>query len=62
MGFTTMATEYEIAFQLTREEAWEILSRCLTSHDKDNPLIASAMTKVARALEAREGRAPSHVA
>ena len=47
-----MKTEYEVAFQLTRDEAWEILSRCMTSAEKDSPLITSAMTKVARALEA----------
>lgn len=50
----TMANGHEnILVQLTREEAWEVLLRCMSSRDTDGPTVKSAMMKLARAA-ARE--------
>jgi len=50
-----MANGHEhVMVQLTREEAWEVLLRCMSSRDTDGPTVKSAMMKLARAA-AREG-------
>lgn len=38
---------------LTRDEAWELLSRCLHSEDPDDEAFRNALSKLAQAL--REG-------
>ncbi len=38
---------------LTREEAWEVLVRCLSSDEEDNHATSSALKKLARAIESR---------
>lgn len=37
--------------ELTRDEAYEILSRCLQSIERDNPTFHTAIRKLARAIE-----------
>ncbi len=42
-----------VLIELDREEAYEILMRCLESEQADTPLFRSAMQKLARAIESR---------
>lgn len=39
-----------VPLSLTREEAWELLSRCLRSEDPDDEAFRNALHKLARAL------------
>jgi hypothetical protein len=39
-----------IMILFSRDEAWEILARCLASSDPDTPAIRSAMQKLARVV------------
>ena len=43
--------ENEVEVGLTREEAWEILSRCLSSVQEDTPVSETALRKLARSIE-----------
>ena len=49
--------ERPIKVELTKEEAWEILTRCMTSAERDNQVFSSALVKFAKALE-KEGPRP----
>jgi hypothetical protein len=44
--------EFEVQVELTRDEAYEILMRCLQSDEADTPLFKAALKKLARAIEA----------
>ena len=41
-----------VKVELTAEEAYEILMRCLQSAEKDTPVFHSAIQRLARAIEA----------
>ncbi|HRF58378.1 MAG TPA: hypothetical protein PLH94_00525 [Fimbriimonadaceae bacterium] len=45
-----------VMLPLTREEAWELLNRCLSSPHADTPAARSAMQKLAAILERCEHR------
>ncbi len=40
-----------VVVALTREEAEEILTRCLQSPEQDNPVFDAGITRLARAIE-----------
>ncbi|HXH62416.1 MAG TPA: hypothetical protein VNI20_13800 [Fimbriimonadaceae bacterium] len=42
-----------VRVELTHEEAYEILMRCLQSAEKDTPVFHSAIARLARAIEAQ---------
>lgn len=47
-----MAQEERLVIvQLSKDEAYEILTRCLRSDDQDTPLFRSALRRFARAIE-----------
>lgn len=47
-----MREEAQIRVQLTLEEAWEILSRCMNSVEPDNEASDAALRKIAQATQA----------
>ncbi len=47
----------EICIVLTREEAYEILTRCLQSAENDTPTFQSAILRLARAIESTKEKA-----
>ncbi len=46
-----------VKVELTADEAYEILMRCLQSAEKDTPVFHSAIQRLARAIEADSGSA-----
>lgn len=44
----------EVYVLLTREEAYEILMRCLQSEEEDTPVFRNALRRLARAIECRD--------
>lgn len=47
-----------VKVELTTEEAYEILMRCLQSAEKDTPVFHAAIQRLARAIEADVSVAP----
>lgn len=44
----------EVYVLLTREEAYEILMRCLQSEEEDTPVFRNALRRLARAIECKD--------
>lgn len=47
----SMPEQETVLVPFTREEAWEILARCLASHEPDTGALRSAMHKLAHVVE-----------
>lgn len=54
--FVTIMEERVLNIELTEEEAYELLFRCLQSTDQDTPVFQSALKRIANALQNSESR------
>lgn len=51
-----------VSVTLSRDEAWEMLVRCLASKEEDSAVVSSALRKLARALEVGRQRGAARCA